>query len=251
VNTPTSGRTGLVHRNIANAVSLLGIIPLPLLFMNGGYKFVIPLMIYNNIMDDLDGVLALKLGIQSDFGGLLDNVCDALAHAVFVMVIAMHHGVICGAVSIVAMLAIQIRVVSRLRPGAPPTGSPTNELVRHLLLILLLAGTYRFGAAPYLIAAFILHAISMLAPLPMPFLLRGMTKSVVGIALINLALLSAWLLPISTPVIATCFFATYLLSFVTGAIRWLAPPKPLAPTEKQREEGPDFQQATRENLPQR
>jgi phosphatidylglycerophosphate synthase len=220
-------RPGVVRSNIANAVSILGIVPLPFLFMNDGYEFVIALMIYNNIMDDLDGILAVKLGIQSEFGGLLDNVCDALAHAVFVMVVAMHHGVICGAISVIAMLGIEIRTVSRLRPSAAATsGSPTNELVRHMLFILLLAETYGFDATPYLIAAFILHAISMIAPLPMPYLLRSMTKSAGAIAMINLALLSAWLLPLSTIVIAACFFVTYVLSFIAGAIRWPTPPKP-------------------------
>ena len=139
-------RPGVVYGNIANAVSILGIIPLPLLLMNDGYMFVVPLMIYNNIMDDLDGILAVKLGIQSEFGCILDNVCDALAHAVFVMVIAMHHGVLCGAVSVVAILAIELRVVSRLRPAAAVSGSPTNELVRHMLFILLLGEAYAFNA---------------------------------------------------------------------------------------------------------
>jgi hypothetical protein len=95
-----------------------------------------------------------------------------------------------------------------------------------MLFILLLAQIYAFDATPYLIAAFLLHAISMLMPLPMPYLLRSMTKSAVAVAMINLALLSAWLLPISTPVIAACFFLTYALSFVAAAIHWLAPPKP-------------------------
>ena len=224
-------RPGIVYRNTANAVSILGIIPLPILLMSGGYRYAIVLMIYNNIMDDLDGILAVKLGIQSEFGAILDNVCDALAHSVFVMVIAMHHGVVCGAVSVVAIVAIELRVVSRLRVGATPaSGSPTNELVRHLLFILLLAEIYAFEATPYLIAAFILHAISMLAPLPMPYLLRSMTKSVATIAMINLALLSAWLFPISTPVIAACFFVTYVLSFASAAIRRLAPKPPSTPS---------------------
>ncbi len=220
-------RPGIIYRNIANAVSILGIIPLPILLMSDGYSYVILLMIYNNIMDDLDGILAVKLRIQSEFGAILDNVCDLLAHAVFVMVIGMHHGVVCGAVSIVAILAIELRVVSRLRPGAAPaSGSPTNELVRHMLFILLLTEIYTLDATPYLIVAFILNAISMSAPLPMPYLLRSMTKSTLAVAMVNLALLSAWLFPISTPLIAACFFATYALSLATATIRWFAPPKP-------------------------
>ncbi len=228
-------RPGVLYRNIANAVSILGIIPLPLLLMNDGYKFVIPLMIYNNIMDDLDGILAAKLRIRSEFGCILDNVCDALAHAVFVMVIAMHHDVVCGAVSVVAVLAIELRVVSRLRSSpAGSRGSPTNELVRHMLFILLLGESYSFNATPFLMAAFIMHAITMIAPVPMPYLLRSMTKSAVAIAVINLARLSAWLVPISTPVIAACFFVTYVLSFIAGAIRWLAPPKPSSGPQAER-----------------
>jgi len=220
-------RPGIVYRNIANAVSILGIIPLPILLMAGGYRYAIVLMIYNNIMDDLDGILAAKLGIRSEFGAILDNVCDAVAHSVFVMVIAMHHGVVCAAVSVVAVIAIELRVVSRLRADAKPAlGSPTNELVRHMLFILLLAEAYGFDATPYLIVTFVLHAISMLAPLPMPYLLRSMTKSTFAVAMVNLALLSAWLLPISTPVIAACFFVTYVLSFATAAVRLLVSPKP-------------------------
>ena len=225
-------RPGVVYRNIANAVSILGIIPLPLLLLDNGYAFVIPLLIYNNIMDELDGILAVKLGIQSEFGCILDNICDGLAHAVFVMVIAMHHGLVCGAVSVVAVITIQLRVVSPLRNGSA-SGSPTNELIRHMLFILLLGKAYAFDfdATPFLIVAFILHAISMITPLPMPYLLRSMTKSAFAIAMVNLALLSAWLLPISTSVVAAFFFVTYALSFTAIAIRWLAPPKtPAAPS---------------------
>jgi len=226
-------RPGVVYRNIANAVSILGIAPLPLLLMNDGYQYVIALMIYNNIMDDLDGILAVKLRIQGQFGCILDNVCDGLAHAVFVMVIAMHHGTVCGAVSVVAMLAIELRVVTRLRPNAVASGSPTNELVRHMLFILLLAETYAFNATPFLIAAFILNAISMHLPLPMPYLLRSMSKSAGAVVMVNLALVAAWLLPISTPVIAACFFVTYVVSFATVALRSLAPAKPTsAPGEE-------------------
>ncbi|TDI14418.1 MAG: hypothetical protein E2P04_00385 [Acidobacteria bacterium] len=221
------GGAGILYRNIANVVSVLGIIPLPILLMSNGYSYVILLMIYNNIMDDLDGILATKLGIQSKFGAILDNLCDSLAHSIFVMVIAVHHGVLCAVVGVVAVVAIELRVVSRLRPDATPAlGSPTNELIRHILFILLLAELYSFDATIYLIAAFLLNAISMLVPMPMPYLLRSMTKSVLAVTTVNLALLSAWLFPVSTPIIAACFFGTYGLSFVTAALRWLAPRKP-------------------------
>ena len=53
-----------IHRNLANGVSILGVLPLFILLREGGYQYLIPLIIYNNIMDDLDGILAAKLGIS-------------------------------------------------------------------------------------------------------------------------------------------------------------------------------------------
>ncbi len=117
--------------NIPNIVSILGILPLALLFVDNGYQYIIPLIIYNNLMDDLDGMLATRLRLKSDFGAQLDNVCDAVAHTLFVMVIGMHYGFICGFISLIAVVAILIRVVSRLT-SASGTGSPTNELIRGL-----------------------------------------------------------------------------------------------------------------------
>lgn len=55
--------TKFIYRNLANATSLLGVLPLVILFLDNGYLYVIPLIIYNNFMDDLDGVLAAKLNI--------------------------------------------------------------------------------------------------------------------------------------------------------------------------------------------
>ena len=83
-------RRNFVLRNLANIVSILGVLPICILFGEHGYQYLIPLIIYNNVMDDLDGVLAAKLNIRSNFGALLDNVCDVIAHTVFVMVVGMH-----------------------------------------------------------------------------------------------------------------------------------------------------------------
>ena len=137
-----------VYKNLANVVSILGIVPVAILFGKDGYQYLIPLIVYNNIMDDLDGILAAKLNIKSPFGAILDNVCDAIAHTIFVLVVGMQvwtdqggvWGGVCAALSLVAATSLVLRVVSRLDPAAVTgTGSPTNELVRHMLFILLLA----------------------------------------------------------------------------------------------------------------
>ena len=221
----------ILLRNLANIVSVLGVLPICILFGEHGYKYLLPLIIYNNVMDDLDGVLAAKLNIRSDFGSLLDNVCDAIVHVVFVMVVGMHiaqeagHpylGWICLASSLLATVAMILRVINRINPtSACGTGSPTNELIRHILFVVLVAQIFAFNPAPYWIAACLLHAVSMLAPFKMPYLIRSLTKSAVAIGMVNVALLVAWLLPSVAPVVAASFVLTYLASFATGGVHWL------------------------------
>ncbi len=218
------------YKNLANVVSILGVVPVAILFVEDGYQYLIPLIVYNNVMDDLDGILAAKLNIKSQFGAILDNVCDAFAHTVFVMVVGMQvwtdqggvYGGVCAALSLVAATSLVLRVVSRLDPAAvTATGSPTNELARHMLFILLLSQIFGFASAPLLITAFVLHTVSMLVPYRMPWLIRSLTKSATAIALVNISLVVAWLVPHATPLIAAAFLLSYLLSFAWGGISWI------------------------------
>jgi phosphatidylserine synthase len=220
-----------ILRNAANVVSILGVLPLCILFSERGYAYLVPLIVYNNVMDDLDGVLAVKLDIKSEFGAILDNVCDAISHTVFVLVVGLHYfqetanaylaSVIVGA-GLLAAAAIILRVATRLDPkAATGTGSPTNELIRHLLFVILVSQTFQFDPSLILVAAFSMHAVTMLVPFRMPYLIRSLTKSAVAIGVVNVALLVAWLIPGAALVIAAAFFATYLLSFLKGGSEWL------------------------------
>lgn len=165
-------------------------------------------------MDDLDGILAAKLNIGSEFGARLDNVCDSVSHGIILMFVGMQFGGICMAAALVAVAVVVLRSVSRLDPSATPgIGSPTNELVRHVFFILLLSEQFGFDGSPYLIAACVLNAITMALPWRLPFMIRGMTKSVVGVGLVNVALVVAWLVPYALPIIAAAFIGTYLYSF--------------------------------------
>jgi len=209
-------------RQLANLASILGLLPLCLLFVADGYQFLIPFIVYNNFMDDLDGILAAKLNIRSQFGANLDNVCDAIAHTAIVMVVGMHFGGWCALASVLAAAAIVIRGVSRLDPSAiKQFGSPTNELVRHVFFILLATNLLSLAPSPFLIAAFSLHVVSMLMPYRLPWLLRSMTKTARSIALLNLALLLAWLVPATTLPIAGAFVFSFLCSLGMAAASWL------------------------------
>ena len=189
-----------IRRQAANFVSILGVLPIGLLVLDGGRDSLIPLMSTTTSWTTSTALLAVKLGVKSDFGARLDNVCDAIAHAAFVMVVGMPGGGISAAASLAAVTAIILRCVSRLSPG-PVTqhGSPTNEFIRHILFILLLTTLAGVAAAPYLTAAFVFHTVSMLVTYRMPWLIRSMTTSATTIGLVNVALIVAWLVPYTTP----------------------------------------------------
>ncbi len=204
-----------IYNNAANIVSILGVLPLCLLFTEGGFQYIIPLIIYNNIMDDLDGILAVKMNIKSGFGARLDNLCDGISHTIIVMAVGMHFGGISAAAALIAVAGILVRVVSRLKADAVTgTGSPTNELIRHILFVLLSMPIFDLNVSLLLSAVFILHAVSMNVPYHMPYLVRSITKSATAIGLVNAALVTAWLFPFATPFIAACFILTYLYSFL-------------------------------------
>ncbi len=210
-----------VYRNLANATSILGVLPLVILFLDDGYRYLIPLILFNNFMDDLDGILAAKLNIKSRFGGDLDNVCDAVAHVVLALAVGAHFGGLLMVASAIAAGSMILRVTARINPDAAVgTGSPTNELMRHLLFVLLLAGQFGFEPDTILIAVFLMNSGSMLVPFTMPALLRSRVKSAAMVGLVNVALVAAWLMPLITPAVAAAFMGTYLYAFVVGIVRW-------------------------------
>jgi phosphatidylglycerophosphate synthase len=211
-----------IYRNLPNIVSILGFLPIGLLLMEDGYRFLIPLIVFNNVMDDLDGILAARLNLKSPVGAILDNVCDTVAHTLFVLVAGMHFGGVCAAACVAATVGIMLRVADRLsNPSGGAKGSPTNELIRHMFFLLLAAEILSFNPAPFLVAVFLVHSVSMLVSFPMPHMIRSRARSVFAICLVNLTLAVAWLAPSTTLVIAVAFVTTYLVSFSLGVYRYL------------------------------
>jgi phosphatidylglycerophosphate synthase len=209
----------LIYKNIPNLVSILGVLPLALLLREDGFQYLIPLLLYNNVMDDLDGILATKLNLKSPFGAVLDNVCDAVAHILVAMAVGMHFGGLCAWLSLIAAVSILVRVVSRLNSTIEiDAGSPTNELMRHILFVIVVTQYFEFAPEPYLAAAFALNAIAMHVPYPLPYSIRSLATSATAVAGVNVALATAWWFPITAPVIAACFVATFLYSLVAGGL---------------------------------
>jgi len=210
------------RKNLANVASILGILPIPLLFLPGGYRYVVPVIMFNLIMDDLDGLLARRLSIGSKFGSNLDNVCDVMAHSVFVLLICRELGTEYLVFSAIPVSAVLLRIAYRLTTAGPTIdmGTGTNELIRHLFLLIVLASHFGFDPAPYALAILALHSVSMLCFCKMPWLLRSMARTIPTIALVNLALMAAWWSPKAAPFVAVAFGATYLFSVVVGPVQW-------------------------------
>jgi phosphatidylglycerophosphate synthase len=172
-------------------------------------------------MDDLDGILAAKLDLKSEFGAALDNVCDAVSHILIVMAVGMHYGGVCALLSLVAGTSIMVRVVFRLIPtSVAGGGSPTNELMRHILFTLVVTQYFGIAPEPFLAAAFVLNAVSMQIPYPLRYSIRSLTTSATAVGGVNVALGVAWWFPVTAPAIAACFMATYLYSLVAGGVSW-------------------------------
>jgi phosphatidylglycerophosphate synthase len=209
----------LIYKNIPNLVSILGVLPLALLLREDGFQYLVPLLLYNNVMDDLDGILATKLNLKSPFGAVLDNVCDAVSHILVAMAVGMHYGGLCAWLSLIAAISILVRVVSRLNSTIETNaGSPTNELMRHILFAIVVTQYFDIAPEPYLAAAFALNAIAMQVPYPLRYSIRSLATSATAVVGVNVALGTAWWFPIASPVIAACFVATFLYSLVAGGL---------------------------------
>ena len=116
-----------------------------------------------------------------------------------------------------------LRVASRLNPDmVAGRGSPTNELMRHMLFVLLLTHMFAVDRTLYLVPMFMVHAVTMLVPFKLTILIRGLATTATAVTLVNVALVAAWLIPAVTPLVATAFIATYLYSLIIGGTHWLS-----------------------------
>jgi phosphatidylserine synthase len=218
-----------VYRCLPNAVSLVGVLPLCLLLTPGGQVYLPLLIVFNNAMDDLDGMLARWLRVTSRFGFRLDNVCDAAGHTLIAMAVGAQFGGWGLLAATAPSAAILVRMTSRLQAEGPNgLGSTTNELMRHLLFVLLSAQAFGVAMRGWVIAVFLIHAVALVAPIPMPHLLRSRARAPWAVGLINAALVVALLAPRWTPLIALPFVATFISSLWAGLAGGRPRPRPAA-----------------------
>ncbi len=211
-----------LRKNAANMVSLAGALPLLFLYSADAIGWLPWIIVLNNIADDLDGLVAGWLNTRSKFGAHLDNVCDALVHGNVVLFMAMHFGGASLVTGMLAMAAIVIRSTSRLSATTGPAGSPTNELMRHCLLLLLVAELGWVSVETLLPALFLIHSLGMLLPAPMRGMIRSLTTQPYQVVLLNLflAFLVASQVPLIILVSSVIFYGTYAGSLLFALIAY-------------------------------
>ena len=172
-------------------------------------------------MDDLDGILARELNIQSKFGGNLDNLSDALSHVVILWTVITHFGLAILILGLITTISLLIRVTQRLDNTNPKKGgSPTNELMRHIFFVYILLIHFQINIIFPLAFILILHSVSLIAPFDLPFMIRSRSKSVLAIAFVNFLLIIAWVIPVLGLVIGLVFILPYLYSVYYGYTNW-------------------------------
>jgi phosphatidylglycerophosphate synthase len=208
-----------IYKNCANLISLLGLAPVYLLFHAEGFQFIVPFIIYNNIMDDLDGAVAKKLGIRSQFGANVDNICDAIAHSAIVIAVGTYFGGALTVISLIAAFSIVLRTAARIDPNSiSDQGTQTNELLRHIMFILLIGEMTGLNLVPVLTTIFLMNSISMLLPTHFTFMIVHYAKTPVSMMWFNISLILAyWFQPL-TYLIGAAFFITYIYSFSKALI---------------------------------
>jgi len=217
----------ILYRNIANICSILGVLPFVLLLRPDGFQFLPILIVYNNVMDDLDGYLAKKLGIQSRFGAQLDNLCDGIAHVAVVWAVAVHFSEITLGLAMLVTVSMILRITQRLENlDMGSLGSPSNELMRHILFLLVFEQFFGIRIEVYLWLVFGFHSLSLIAPFKMPHQLRANANTPSLLLLINLSLGMALWVPSTVPFIMSLFMTAYVYSFIVGGLSWIRVGRP-------------------------
>lgn len=207
---------GFIKSNTANIISLAGVAPLALLFLPEPLFWLPLIIVLNNLADDLDGLVAGWLKIRSRFGANLDNVCDAVAHGMITIALAVSVGGLSTFTGLIAACSVILRSTIRLDPACSVKGTPTNELMRHCLIVILLAQLEIISLQLWLPVIFLFHTVTMLLNYPLPFLIRSFTKSSKAILLLNLVLLIIVVIPLPWIVVSAgfVFIGSYLVSIL-------------------------------------
>lgn len=158
----------MIHPQIPNAITIMRLILVPVLLLllnRGEYGWALLIFAIAGISDGLDGYLARKYKLESQFGGFLDPVADKVlmigTYVSLVMLGLLPLWLVLLVVArdflIVGFIMMLLAIGDSIRP-APSIYSKINTVVQILLVVFLLI--YKaFAPALGLVVDFLMYAL--------------------------------------------------------------------------------------------
>ncbi|MCP5353284.1 MAG: CDP-alcohol phosphatidyltransferase family protein [Chromatiales bacterium] len=210
------------HRWVPSSVSLLGLTAVLLLCFEPLRPLLAWATLFQLLMDDVDGWLARRLNVASAMGRCMDDICDVVAHAGVVLLIASELGTPVLIAAMINVLGMVTRTARRLsatdRLG---WGQTTNDSV----VVSLLAWLAHTSGSPINETMLAVILASHMVAMVMPFRVatpRALLSRPIPILGYNALLLAICILP-STSFAAFVLLATWIaLALPIGGLKWSA-----------------------------
>lgn len=204
----------LLKAHLANTISIFGAVVVFILLDRELYLYLPLIVAINLLADDLDGMVARRLGTSGEFGRYLDLVCDAASHSFLVMIVAVNHGVL----SVILAPVVIMSMFYRLSKSASQTigkdnGTTTNEYIVSLQLVVAVELAWGMDLE-YLLATMACFSILTLnSRLRVKTLRRVMSDKML------LVFDGCLILGTFVPEIALILLAMHMIPFLIGTLR--------------------------------
>jgi len=175
----------------------------------------LPLIVAINLLaDDLDGMVARRLGVGGEFGRYLDLVCDAASHAFLLMIVAVNHGVLSVLIAPVVLMSMFYRLSkSASQTIGKNNGTTTNEYIVSLQLVVAVELSWGVDLE-YLLATLAVFSILTLNSRLRVKTLRRVLSDKMLLVFDGFLILGAFV-----PAIALVMLAMHMIPFLIGTLR--------------------------------
>lgn len=204
----------LLKSHLANTISIFGAAVVFVLLDRELYLYLPLIAAINLLADDLDGMVARRLGASSEFGRYLDLVCDAASHSFLLMVVAANHGVF----SVIIAPVVLMSMFYRLSKSASQTigknnGTTTNEYIVSLQLVVAVELSWGVDLE-YLLASLAFFSILTLNSRHRVKTLRRVMSDKMLLVFDGFLILGTFV-----PEIALILLAMHMIPFFVGTLR--------------------------------
>ncbi len=175
----------------------------------------LPLVVAINLLaDDLDGMVARRLGTSSEFGRYLDLVCDAASHSFILMVAAVNHGVLSVIIAPLIIMSMFYRLAkSASQDIGKNNGTTTNEYIVSIQLLVAVELSWGMNLEYMLATLACFSILTLNSRLPVRTLRRVMSDKML-LVFDGFLILGTFI-----PEIALTLLALHTTPFLVGTLR--------------------------------